>query len=206
MHEGPLNLRCRCGLLQGHVDARQAFARAICYCSDCQAFARFLGRHSDTLDAQGGTQIIAALPRAVAFTTGSDRLSCMSLSDKGMFRWYTSCCHTAIGNTPRDRALPYVGLIHTCLPGEAASLDESLGPVKVALNTGSALAPVRAAPIATWLGIARIMSRVVKARLTGKHKDNPFFVPASNAPVREPRVLSPTERQRLDASPRDQKF
>jgi hypothetical protein len=39
----------------------------------------------------------------------------MSLSDKGMLRWYASCCNTPIGNTSRDFKVSHVGLLHNCL-------------------------------------------------------------------------------------------
>ena len=103
-------LRCRCGTIQGTVDPRHVYARAVCYCKDCQAFARFLGSPDQILDRQGGTEIVAILPAAVQFTTGVEKLACMSLSDKGLLRWYASCCRTPIGNTPRDRSTPYVGI------------------------------------------------------------------------------------------------
>jgi len=50
-------LRCQCGLVQGKVDVRHS-VRAVCYCKDCQASARFLGREAEILDRFGGTEII----------------------------------------------------------------------------------------------------------------------------------------------------
>ena len=127
-------LRCRCGAIQGTVDPRHVYGRAVCYCTDCQAFARYLGSQDEILNSQGGTEIVAILPAAVHFTAGLDKLACMSLSDKGLLRWYASCCRTPIGNTPRDRKTPYVGLVRACLP----NLDESFGPLKIAIKTNSA--------------------------------------------------------------------
>ena len=63
-------LRCACGQLTGHVEATHRAGRAICDCHDCQAFARFLGRPALTLDTQGGTDIVATVPRFVHFATG----------------------------------------------------------------------------------------------------------------------------------------
>ena len=101
-----MQLRCRCGAIQGTVDSRHVYGRAVCYCTDCQAFARYLGSQDQVLNRQGGTEIVAILPAAVHFETGLDKLACMSLSDKGLLRWYASCCRTPIGNTPRDRKMP----------------------------------------------------------------------------------------------------
>ena len=183
-------LRCRCGALQGNVDPQRVFARAVCYCKDCQAFARFLGSPDQILDGQGGTEIAAFLPAAIQFTAGMEKLACMSLSDKGLLRWYASCCRTPIGNTPRDRKMPYVGLIRACLPG----IDESFGPLKIAINASSATGEVKGTPLATFLGVIRIMRKVIAARLRGRGKENPFFAPGSGAPVRMPQVLTLAER------------
>jgi len=62
----------------------------------------------------------------------------MSLSEKGLLRWYTACCRTAIGNTPRNPKLSYVGLVHSCLAGSPIELDAAFGPAKAAINTASA--------------------------------------------------------------------
>ena len=79
-----IRLRCRCGKLQGEVDATRVAARAVCYCKDCQAFARFLKAQDVVLAAAGGTEVEAALPAAVRFTQCLEHLACMSLSPKGI--------------------------------------------------------------------------------------------------------------------------
>jgi Family of unknown function (DUF6151) len=117
----------------------------------------------------------------------------MSLSPKGLLRWYAACCRTPIGNTPRDRKTPYVGLIRTCLP----NLDESFGPLKIAIKTGSATGEVQATPVATFLGILKITRKVIGARLRGKDKVNPFFAPDSGEPIKAPQVLTFAERKSL---------
>lgn len=126
-----LQLRCRCGKLQGEVDARRVAARAICYCKDCQAFARFLAPDGSLLDASGGTEVEATLPAGVRFTQGLEHLACMSLSPQGIYRWYASCCNTPVGNTPRNPAMPYVGLVRACLAATADTLDRELGRARM---------------------------------------------------------------------------
>jgi hypothetical protein len=87
-------LQCRCGTLQGYVSLANMAVRAVCYCKDCQAFARFLERSDDAvLNELGGTEIVAMLPRYVHFTQGLEALVCMSLSERGLLRWYSSCCN-----------------------------------------------------------------------------------------------------------------
>jgi len=188
-------LRCRCGKLQGHVVLHAAAVRAICYCKDCQAYARFLGT-PDIADRDGGTEVIAMLPRQVHFASGADALACMSLSERGLLRWYARCCNTPIGNTPRNPKLPYAGLVHNCLEGGSPSIEASFGRSRVAVNTRSARNEVRSTPIATTFAVARLMSASLGSRLSGAYRDNPFFTPGTDRPIRPVRVLSADERER----------
>src|SRR6202158_3966466 len=94
-----LPLRCRCGRMRGvasNVSPSSGF-RFVCYCKDCQAFARFLYR-ADVLDPAGGTNILQMPPGRVKLTAGTDAVRCLRLSNK-VLRWYTECCRTPIANT-----------------------------------------------------------------------------------------------------------
>lgn len=196
-----LPIRCRCGSLEGSLSSPQRAARAICYCRDCQAFARFLGQPELTLDALGGTDIVATRPDFVQFTRGADRLRCVSLSSQGMLRWYADCCRTPIGNTPRDPKFPYVGLVHDCIAASAAERDAAFGPAKAVLNVASASGDVKPARLSLLFGMLRILRNVFGAKLSGKYRNTPFFDVAAGKPVAEPRVLSAEERQALGANP-----
>lgn len=188
-----IRMRCQCGKLQGEVDAKRVGARAICYCRDCQAFARFLRPEGSLLDSAGGTEVEAGLPAAVRFTAGLEHLACMSLGPKGIYRWYASCCRTPVGNTPRDPRFSYVGLVRACLDASDAELDRELGRSHMTANTGSAYGPARTTPVATALAIPRLGAMLLKARFGGGWRDNPFF-DAAGAPIRSPRVLTREER------------
>jgi Family of unknown function (DUF6151) len=191
-------LQCRCGTLQGHVSSAGVAARAVCYCKDCQAFAHFLGRPDDmVLNELGGTEIVATLPRHVHFTQGLEALACMSLSDRGLLRWYTSCCNTPIGNTPRNFKTSYVGVIHSCLTQRGLSLQDSFGPVRMVLQTNSAKGSVASTPMSNLITLMKVMKAVIAARMSGSYKSNPFFVEGSGAPIKQPRVLSKAERTRV---------
>ncbi len=188
-----LQLRCRCGKLQGEVETRRVAARAICYCKDCQAFARFLEPDGSLLDASGGTEVEATLPAGVRFTAGLEHLACMSLSPQGIYRWYAACCNTPVGNTPRNAAMPYVGLMRVCVAGTPDTLDRELGRARMTANRGSAYGATVATPVATVVGLAKIGGALVGSRLTGSWRDNPFFDSAGSL-VRAPRVLTREER------------
>ena len=194
-------MRCRCGNLQGQVDASHTYSRAVCYCRDCQAFARFLGPASEVLDPQGGTDIIATAPASVRFTAGTEQLACMSLSERGMLRWYAACCRTPVGNTPRDCKTAYVGLVSTCLPCTADELDHAFGPRLITLNTASARGTVRSTSMLGMVAfILRVIGKVLGARLSGRYRDNPFFHAESGAPIRQAQALSAAQRQALDGA------
>jgi hypothetical protein len=190
------SMRCGCGTIRGEVETGRSAGRAVCYCRDCQDYARFLGSPVPVLDAQGGTEIVATVPRHLRFTAGADRLACMSLSEGGLLRWYAGCCRTPLGNTPRDRKVSYVGLVRACLPGTDAALDASFGPLSMTLNTASALGPVKKTPVAMAFAMVKILRNVVGSRLGGTYRDNPFFTP-SGAPVVVPVALSTAEREAL---------
>ena len=191
-----LNLRCRCGQLRGRVDTARVAARAVCYCKDCQAYGRFLGGEG-ILDAAGGTEVAATLPAAVRFEAGVEHLACMSLSPKGLNRWYAGCCRTPIGNTPREPRTAYVGLVRACLDAPDAELDRALGASVCRAETQSAQAPVASTGLRTARAVLEIGWMLMKARLGGGYRDNPFFRPGTDEPVQAPQVLSLEERKAL---------
>ena len=182
-------LRCACGTLRGHVGQPAAAMNAICYCRDCQAFAHALGDPRGMLDPAGGTRIVATLPMHVHFDAGMEALACLSLSPKGLLRWYAQCCKTPIGNTPRDFRIPYVGLVHSGL-GDPQALDTTFGPARMHLYTAAATGYVAATTLSNVLGMARLMTKVLPARLSGRYRSNPFFDAATGEPIRRPSALA----------------
>ena len=176
------SLRCRCGTFQGCVQRSTSAVRAVCYCRDCQAYARFLGTPCVT-DENGGTEVLASLPRHVRLTSGLEVLSCLSLSERGLLRWYASCCGTPIGNTPRNRKLPYVGLVHSCLESGASSIASSFGTRRVTVNTQSARGTVHSTPVATTLAMVGLLTPALLDRLSGGYRDNAFFAADTGAPI-----------------------
>jgi len=187
---------CRCGTFQAHIVTSSTAVRAVCYCNDCQAYARFL-RTPGVVDENGGTEVVASLPHLVHFTAGVDALACMSLSNGGLLRWYAGCCNTAVGNTPRSPKLPYVGLVHSCLEIGSAAIESSFGKLHIAVNTKSARNRVQSTPMASTLAVLALATSALGARLTGEYKGNPFFVPGTRTPIRPVRVLSNAEREQV---------
>ena len=193
-------LRCRCGHVRGVASkvAPSAGFRIICYCQDCQAFARWLGR-PDVLDGAGGTDIFQMPVGRMKLTAGTDAVRCLRLSGK-VFRWYTECCRTPIGNTAGPR-FPVVGLVHSFMSHDAdgRSRDEVLGAPLCRIYERSAIGPLppdAPPPPSLSLFVLRA-SRLLGWWLRGLARPNPFFDDHTNAPLSAPRILTPRERANL---------
>ncbi|MBB3063117.1 DUF6151 family protein [Microbulbifer rhizosphaerae] len=124
-----IKLKCSCSAVEGKVVgiSPNTGTRLVCYCDDCQAFARYLGREKEIADQNGGTDIFQLPPSRIEISKGKEQLRCMRLTPKGMNRWYTDCCKTPIGNTVSG-GMPFVGMIHNFMDN-AKSRDTDLGPV-----------------------------------------------------------------------------
>jgi Family of unknown function (DUF6151) len=188
-------LQCRCGTLKGFVDTSKPVNRSVCYCKDCQAFAHYLGRPSEILDGNGGTDVVQTIPAKVTLTQGQETLACIRLTDKGLVRWYAKCCNTPIGNTAADYRISFVGLIHNCLEVPPASLDDSFGPVRMWSFTKNAKTKIDGGPFGMLPGLLRILVMVLGARLNGAYKRSPFSVVDNGAPIVAPKILTDSERK-----------
>jgi hypothetical protein len=193
-----LALRCRCGHVRGVARdvAPSASFRFVCYCRDCQDFARFLAR-PDVLDAAGGTDILHVPTGRVRLTAGTDAVRCLQFSPR-VFRWYAECCRTPIGNSAGPR-FPIVGLIHAFMDLEGRSRDVALGPPLCGIFVGSATAPLPpdAPPPPSVRLFAWRASKLLGWWLRGLGRPTPFFDTATHAPLSRPLVLTQRERAAL---------
>jgi hypothetical protein len=191
-------LRCGCGTVRGvaHGVTPRSINHCFCYCDDCQAFAHFLGRADDVLDAYGGTEITQMSQANVVFTANADKIAAMRLSPTGMIRWYASCCRTPIGNTMATSALPFIGVINAFIEAPSAALGpfRGRGFAKSACG-GRAAVPQDGLPEPVM--IARVLAKVLRWRLRGDHKRSALRDAATGKSRVEPRVLGEAERQEL---------
>ena len=192
-----LALRCRCGELRGSVVevARDTCTRAVCYCCDCQAFARWLGTDG-VMNERGGTDIIAVAQGRVRWHEGGDRLRCVRLSAKGTHRWYSGCCRTPVGNTISAK-IPFVGLARL---GFVDAPEEHVGPaigMQGRYAKGGVPDGVHArAP----LGLVAHSARLVFGWwVSGKARPSEYFDAQTGAPRVEPLVLDADTRAKLYA-------
>lgn len=192
-------LQCKCGAVRGHIKEGGPHNRLICYCTDCRAFARFLAGAGagdrDILDAAGGTEIIQLAQSRLHFVSGAEQLVALKLTEKGMVRWYTKCCHTAIGNTLASPAGAFIGLIHSCLHRQ--QLEPDFGAKVALLNTSTALGPVQQRGLTGVL--LRFLTIMISERLSGRYRQSPLF--SSEGVLRvTPKTLTKTELQQLKAA------
>jgi len=197
-----LSLQCRCGRVRGvagGVSSSSGF-RFVCYCKDCQAFARFLER-PDVLDPAGGTDIFQMPPSRVKLTAGMDALRCLRLSAKGVLRWYTDCCRTPIGNTAASPRFPVIAVVHSFMVhgADSRSRDEVPGPPLCRIYERSAVGALPPnAPAPPSLGVfARRASKIFGWWVLGLGRPSPLFDDRTNAPLAVPRVLTRSERAAL---------
>lgn len=189
-------LQCQCSLVRAEVDCRGTHNRLICYCTDCQAFGRFLtnlaqhdGQHQ-VLDAQGGTELVQVAQSKLRFVQGEDQLLAVRLTEQGMIRWYTRCCHTPIGNTMASRGGAFIGLIHSCLT--RPQLNADFGDQIAQLNTNTALGTAKPQQHGLFRVISSFLWLLIAERVSGRYLQSPLFN-ADGSPRSEPRVLSAAE-------------
>jgi hypothetical protein len=173
--------------------------RVLCYCKDCQVFAHFLER-GDVLDPAGGTDIFQMPPGRVKLTAVMDAVRCLRLDNKGVYRWYTDCCRTPIGNTAGPR-VPLIGVIHCFMDHQADGRprDVVLGPPLCRIYEWSAIGPLPpTAPAPPSFGLfVRRAWKMFGWWMRGLARPAPFFDDATNAPCSVPRVLTRSERAAL---------
>lgn len=191
-------IKCKCGKFSAQLGHAEKSTRITCYCKDCRAFAHYLGRADDMLDAQGGSSIIVTHPREITLTGGAQEIACMSLSQAGMLRWYARCCNTPIGNTSRNHKLAYVGLSAACL-ADPGGIERDFGPVRMRSVTESAKGPVAPSGIKALPVLFGFAAALLGARLSGSYARNPFFKPGTGEPLTAPTVLDKEARERLSA-------
>ena len=186
-----LDLKCRCEKVQGRaVNVTPSNGnRAVCCCSDCQAFATHLGKAEDTLDEFGGTEIYQTTPSKLKITQGQDQLRCLRLREKGLLRWYADCCKTPVANTINAN-FAFVGLIHSFM--DEPNPEAIIGPVRAYVQTqhakGEPTYPKHHPKFPLGINL-RIMRQLLIWRLQGKHKPSAFF-DEEGRPISKPVIVN----------------
>ena len=191
-------LRCRCGEVVAVVTnaSPRTVNRVVCYCDDCQAFARQIGR-ADLLNAQGGSDVVQVAPASLTFVKGQERIAGVRLTPKGLFRYHTTCCNTPVGNTLAP-AIPFVGIIAQGFDTERQRADQVFGAPVGAIFGKCAIGEPPAGSTGLNLPLMlRAIAKVLGWRLTGRSWPHPFFRPNTREPIFPLTVLSPERREAL---------
>jgi hypothetical protein len=202
-----LPIECSCGALQGFVRdvSPETVNRCVCHCDDCQSFIHFLECEDRVLDRHGGTDLIQTSSARIKFTEGVEHLSCIRLSDKGLMRWYASCCMSPIASILPLRQIPFVSIVsdRAVPPPNGPSTEDVLGPIQARVNARFAKGnrdELDAHDRAPLSQIFRLISMLAKARLKGDHAHSPFFDPSTHQPIEEPHILTPEELKTVEST------
>ena len=173
-----LELKCKCGQVSGVVGnvAPGCGNRLVCYCKDCRNFAKYCNNSDDILDEFGGTEIFQIHPSNMKIDHGIESISCIRFSNKGLYRWVTSCCRTPIGNTV-GLHLPFVGLIHSFIAPDQ-DVDSKIGPIMGSVHTEYAIGTTSDALQMGRSKISllfRVMRKLFIWKVLRKGRPNPFF-------------------------------
>lgn len=187
-------IQCSCGAVSGQLAGNGTSNRVVCYCSDCRAFAHFLGRAGEVLNSQGGTEIVQVAQPRLAFSQGKEHLAAVRLSEKGLIRWYAACCNTPIGNTLSTPMVPFIGLIHSSL--DRSRMDDDFGKSVANVNTETATGEVKPKSNGLFVSILRFLWIVLSTRISNQHRKSELFS-ESGTPVVRPIVLTAEELRQL---------
>jgi len=209
-------LACECGSLSAsaEIHEKESNTRIVCYCEDCQRYARHLGKPGSVLDINGGTDIIQLSPAHFKLTKGREHLGVLRLSPNGLLRWYATCCNTPICNTPANPGMPYIGLLtrnfrrlkrNKHQPGKKQSestdtknIQALIGPVRFGVGAGSQHPMVADWPVAKGFGFRGLFGTVKNIgrwRLRADQKRSELLDSETGEPVVTPYTLSPDEQR-----------
>lgn len=195
-----MEIQCDCGKFRAELTQfpKNTPGRLICYCDDCQGFLQYIKR-TDLLNENGGTEIIPAYPADIKMIAGKDVVRCVRLHAKGMYRFFTSCCHTPIANTDPTRA--WAGINRRMyITKDPSRLDRELGPVKSSImgKYAKGTPPAGTPQTFDFKGMVTVLPFIIKGKILGKSKHSPFFDKGEAIAV--PKILTVEERSQITAS------
>ena len=199
-----LSLSCRCGAVTGHmaVEDLSAIPRYVCYCDDCQAFIRYLGRAEEAFDSCGGTEVVHATPASLQIESGTDHLRCLDLRGGGTLRWFAACCGSPIGSTPKSPGFPFASLVATFIRDTREKA--SIGPIRGRLMLQYAHGDVgllRNEALPAFRMFLRVARTILTERLLRRHRPTPFFQADGSSPISPPHALTAQEREQVYGGP-----
>lgn len=184
-----IKVKCSCGKIQGATENVNSSSgtRLVCYCANCQSFARYLDQEQNILDEYGGTDIFQMPISYLKITEGSEHIACVRLKPKGLYRWYAKCCNTPIGNS-MGAGVPLIGVIHNFM-NHATTRDEDLGKIRGYGWPESARKQVPENQHSSIFRlILKIIPKLVVWKLQGLNRPSAFFN-ENGDPTAKPEIL-----------------
>ena len=184
-----ISLSCNCGTVQGiakEVTPSDGI-HIVCYCDDCQRFAREIGNEA-ALDQYGGSEIFQLYPSKVKIEQGIDQLRCLQFSARGPVRWYTNCCNSPFGNA-MPAGMPMIGINVGFM---AADTDASvLGEVEFYVQGQCAKGKPPHQNLHPRFPLKLMFTSLYKAlkgKLAGQGRPSPFYN-ADDQMISEPKIF-----------------
>ncbi len=159
---------CSCGKTQLSVETSGG-SRVLCYCKDCQAFARHFQR-TDMLDSRGGSDLYQVQPHQVTFLKGEENLAALRLTNRGPARWYAACCGTPMANTWTSPKVPFATMI-----ASQFERPDDLGPIHAQSFRRDALGYVEKEGSGMPLVYLAFFYRAISSFVTGGWRRSAFF-------------------------------
>ena len=189
MSRHKLSFSCQCSQVKGEIVIETSFPgnHIQCYCVDCQNFQKLLNNSFNQVDPNGGTEIYQTYPALYEVQAGFEFLKCFRFNEKGIYRWYTSCCHSHMANTLPNSKIAFIGMPVSILKLPSKELESSLGPITLKAF-GKYAKPqkphdaIDTLPIAYTFKILPFMFRGIFKKLAAPH---PFFHDDGN-PIADP--------------------
>lgn len=187
-----VSLKCYCGTVKGKLKVvKGSFFHVHCLCCDCQKFASHLNNKEDILDEHGGSELLQTYPAFMEITEGKDKINCVQLQDKGLYRWHTSCCNMPLANTMNSSKVPFVGVSVKLMQFDSEQeKSRILGPITMKAFGKYSIGemPKDTHPKFPISYMPKILGFMLRGMFKKKNTPSPFF--NGNEPVSKVRVLS----------------
>jgi hypothetical protein len=172
-------LECLCGTVKGKLNVVPgSFFHVHCLCCDCQNFASHLNNEEKILDEHGGSELFQTYPTFMEVTEGKDKIGCMQLRDKGLYRWHTTCCNMPLANTMGSSKIPFIGVSVKLMKFSSEQKKmEALGPVTMKAFGKYSVGemPKDAHPKFPISYMPKILGFMLKGMFNKMNNPSPFF-------------------------------
>lgn len=172
-------LECLCGTVKGKLEVVPgSFFHVHCFCCDCQNFASYLNNKEKILDKHGGSELFQTYPAFMEISEGKDKIGCVQLREKGLYRWHTTCCDMPLANTMSSSKVPFVGVSVKLMKfSNEQEKMEMLGPVSMKAFGKYSVGemPTDAHPGFPISYMPRILGFMLKGIFKKKNNPSPFF-------------------------------